>query len=130
VLSDLKPEVIGVAPNSNLIVDALLAVPKSEAADFLFAHLQHTRFAAPRAGEYLRHAALHIAPARLPEIVATVEKLGDVPLAQRLAVADGLAEAARKRGLKLPENAGAWLQRVLSEALSNTGRAERLRSMR
>jgi putative heme-binding domain-containing protein len=102
------------------IADVSLAVPTSEAADFLIRHLERTNFQAPRAGEYLRHVVLQIQPAdRVREIVGKLEKIGSgASLPQCLAMADGLNEAARKRGLKLPESAQTWVQQTLATALT------------
>lgn len=52
-----------------------------------------------------------------------IEKLGNTPLPQRLAAADGLNEAARKRGLKLPASVTTWMQRTMIDALSSSDAA-------
>ncbi len=101
------------------LADVALAVPTPASAEFLLAHLQRTKLATPRAGEYLRHVALHVGPERIPAVIEAIDKLSDAPLAQRLAVADGLGDAARKRNLQLPASATAWLQRTMLDALSS-----------
>lgn len=105
------------------LADIALAVATPESADFLLAHLDRTKLTAPRAGEYLRHAALHLPAEKFGTLVFLVKKLGDAPLVQKLAVADGLTQATRQRGMKLPEPLGAWTERVMVEALGSNDTA-------
>jgi putative heme-binding domain-containing protein len=108
---------------ATLLADVSLAVKSPEAADFLLDHLQRTRLAASRAGEYLKHAALNLPEEKIGTLVELVTKVGDAPLPQRLALADGLSQAARQRGLKLPGEIAAWSQRAMIEALATDDNA-------
>ncbi|MEA3211022.1 MAG: hypothetical protein QOE70_4079 [Chthoniobacter sp.] len=102
------------------VADVSLGVPTAEAADFLLAHLERTKLATPRAAEFLRHAALHLPAERLPEVFALVDKMKGAPFPQRIALANGLAGAARARGIKLPDGTADWSQRTLLEALGSS----------
>jgi len=101
------------------LADISLAVKTPSSAEFLLAHLERTKLAAPRAGEYLRHAALHLPEEKFAALLALARQLGPVPLAQKLAVADGLTAAARTRRLKLPGELTTWTQRTMIEALAS-----------
>jgi putative heme-binding domain-containing protein len=108
------------ADTSEKIADVSLGAPTSEAAEYLLGHLKRTNLATPRAGEYLRHAALNIAPERIPAVAALLDSLNNAPLTQRLSAADGLTQAARQRGVHLPDATTAWLQRTMVEALGSS----------
>jgi len=101
------------------LAEISVAVPTPDAADFLLAHLKRTHLATPRAGEFLKHIALYVAPEKLPAVIDFVEQLHDAPLPQRFAVAQGLSEAAARRGLKLPETTRAWMEHTIVDALGN-----------
>ncbi len=102
------------------LAEVSLGAPTPAAADFLLQHLERTKFSTARAGEYVRHSALHLAETRISEIARLVAQLGAPPsFGQRLALADGLADAARKRPLKLPETAAAWIESTMLEALAS-----------
>jgi putative membrane-bound dehydrogenase-like protein len=107
------------ADASEKIADVSLGAPTPESAEYLLGHLKRTKLATPRAGEYLRHAALNIAPERIAAVAGLVDALNNAPLTQRLSAADGLSQAARQRGIQLPESASAWLQRTMVEALGS-----------
>jgi putative heme-binding domain-containing protein len=110
--------------SAQVLAEVSLAVPKPEAADFLTRYLERVKFRAPRIGDYLRHIVLHTREAGdLTALVARIADLPDLALPQRLAIADGLSEAARKRGLKLPDSANAWLQQTMIAALDTTDAA-------
>ncbi len=116
--------------NAEKLAAVSLAVPSTDSASFLLAHLQHTKFATPRAGEYLRHAVLNLPEEKLGDVSALLQSLADAPLAdaplaQRLALADGLGQAARERGWKLPDDIAAWTQRTLLAALDDNALADR-----
>jgi putative membrane-bound dehydrogenase-like protein len=102
------------------LADVSLAVKTPEAAGFLLSHLQRTHFAAPRTGEYLKHVALYLPLEKFGAITDLTNKITDAPLAQRLAAADGLSQAARQRGLALPDEVKTWTQHVMVEALDST----------
>jgi putative heme-binding domain-containing protein len=106
------------AKAAEIIADVAIAVPGPAAAEFLVAHLQRTNFSNGRAGDQLKHVAMQAAPERLPQIVELLEKATDAHAA-RLAFADGLFDATRKRGLKLPEVTSGWVQSTLLEALGS-----------
>jgi glucose/arabinose dehydrogenase len=110
---------VGASPKAaEIIGDVAVGVPGPAAAEFLLAHLQRTNFSNGRAGDQLKHIAMHAAPERLPQVVELLEKSSDTRGA-RLAFADGLFDAARKRGLQLPEATFAWVQSTLVEALGS-----------
>ncbi|HSI15387.1 MAG TPA: c-type cytochrome, partial [Chthoniobacter sp.] len=108
---------------ATLLADVSLAVKSPDAAAFLLDHLQSNKLAAPRAGEYLKHAALNLPEDKIGTLVELVTKVGDVPLPQRLALADGLSQAARQRNFKLPIEVAEWSQRAMLEALGTDDNA-------
>ncbi len=120
------------------ILESLLAVPTPEAAEFLLAHLRRTGFANPRSADFLKHAALHVSAERFgavaelfPEERAPARptspgdhgragtRPSELPLAQRLALADALGQSARQRDWKLPDDLAAWTQRTVFAALDS-----------
>jgi putative heme-binding domain-containing protein len=101
------------------LADVSVGAPTPESAEFLLGYLQRTKFATPRAGEYLKHVALHLPAEKIGDVADLTARINDAPLAQRLAAADGLSQAARQRGLALPGAASAWTQRVMLEALES-----------
>jgi putative heme-binding domain-containing protein len=112
------------------IADVSLGARTPEAAEFLLDHLDRMPLAAPHAAEYLRHAGLHIAPERLPALAALLApeghagaRLAGLTLPQRLALADGFAQAVRQRGLALPGEAAEWIPLVMIDALGTTDEA-------
>jgi putative heme-binding domain-containing protein len=111
------------AADADLLADITLAIKTPDAAEFLLAQLERTRFSAPRAGEYLKHAVLNLPTEKIGSIVSLIAKLGDAPLPQRLALADGISQAARQRGLKLPDEITAWSQRAMLDALAGNDEA-------
>ncbi len=66
-------------PAAEFISNVLLAVKTPEAAEFLLAHLDRTKLQAPRSGEFLRHAALHLAPERLHALAVLLTTEGRAP---------------------------------------------------
>ena len=103
-----------------LLADIALAVPTAASAEFLLDHLQRTNFQAPRAGEYLRHIAQQLPAEKVGQLIGLVQRLGDVPEAQKLALADGLMQASRERGLKLPDAITEWTQTSMVAAFAST----------
>ena len=101
------------------LAEIALAIPTTESGDFLLRHLKRTSFKVPRAAEFLRHATLHLPSERLPEIASLIQNLEGGPLVQTLAVAEGLAQASRERGMKLPEQLLVWSERVMIAALNS-----------
>ena len=95
-------------------------VKTPESAEFLLGHLQRTKLATPRAGEYLKHVALYLPAEKFGAVTELTNMIGDATLAQRLAAADGLAQASRQRGIALPEEATTWTQRVMVDALGSS----------
>jgi putative heme-binding domain-containing protein len=133
------------------LADVSLGAKTPEAAEFLVGHLGRTNFATPRAGEYLRHAVLYLAPERLPVLAALLTPEGraparptstgeaspakaaatedqgragahpsELPLAQRLALADNLTQAYRQRGLPLSDALTDWTQHTMLDALASS----------
>jgi putative heme-binding domain-containing protein len=101
------------------IADVSLGAQTPEAAEFLLAHLQRTKLATPRAGEYLKHVALYLPAEKFGMVSELVTKITDLPLLQRVVAAEGLAQAARQRGITLPKETTAWMQRVMMDALGS-----------
>ena len=91
------------------LADVCVAVPTAAAAEFLLAHLEHTKFAAPRTGDYAKHAVQHLPANRLAALVPHLPALRRAPAAQRLAFAEGLAAVAEKKDRPLPPAIAAWL---------------------
>ncbi len=100
------------------LADVALAVPTPVVAEFLLAHLERTRFASPRAGEFARHAVLNLPAGRFPAIVPLTSALAAAPLAQRFALADGLAAVSRLPDRTLPADLTAWMQSTLVATLA------------
>ncbi len=102
-----------------IVAQVSLGAKTPEAADYLLAHLEHTKLQGARSGEFLRHAVLYLPPEKLGAIAGLVENVKDAPLPQRLSVADNLAKAYQQRGLPLPDAFAEWTQRAMIEALSS-----------
>ncbi len=118
------------SPAADLALAELsLAVPTPAAAEFLLDHLQRTKFAGPRAGEFARHAVLHLPPARFASLPPVIAALGAAPRAQRLAFAEGLAAVAAKPVHPLPADVQDWLERELIGALRERDGALALRAI-
>ncbi|MDR3406414.1 MAG: c-type cytochrome [Chthoniobacter sp.] len=107
------------AAGAEHIADVSVSVRTPEAAEFLLGHLQRTKLATPRTGEYLKHVALYLPAEKFGMVSELVTQISEAPLAQRLVAADGLAQAARQRGIALPAETTAWSQRVMVEALGS-----------
>ncbi len=108
---------------AEILAGISLAVQSPNSANFLLTHLRRTKFSTPRAGEYLKHAALYLPAEKFGEVASLTTELNDAPLAQKLALAEGLGTASRERKLPLPADAMAWVQRVSLEALASTDAA-------
>jgi putative heme-binding domain-containing protein len=104
--------------DADRLADVAVAVPTPVVAEFLLAHLARTKFASPRAGEFARHAVLHLPADRLAAIEPLVRSLDTAPAAQKLAFAEGLAAASRLPDRKLPARVIAWMQRTLVATLT------------
>ncbi|MEO6003177.1 MAG: hypothetical protein ABIZ04_07545, partial [Opitutus sp.] len=92
-----------------------LAVPRPLIAEYLLGYLQRIQFKADNAGELARHAVQYLPPARYDAISVLVESLQGAPLAQQLALAEGLALAAADKSRPLPAEVESWMKRVLVE---------------
>jgi len=99
------------------IADVSVAVPTEESAEFLLGHLQRHGLGSPRIGEYFKQVALHLPAEKFGLLSDLVARIGDAPLLQRLVAADGLSQAARQRGITLPEETVAWTHKVMIECL-------------
>ncbi|MDQ3623085.1 MAG: c-type cytochrome [Verrucomicrobiota bacterium] len=118
-MEDLR-ELGPAAPDAvDFVCDVLVAVPGAGSAEFILKHLDASRLNSPRAGEFLRHVALHVPPERLGALAAPVDSMKSAPLAQRLSIAAGLAQAGRQRGLALPRELAAWTRHVALEGLGS-----------
>lgn len=111
------------------VADACLAVPTPAAAEFLLSHLARGKFANPRAGDFARHAVLQLPTDQFSAILPLLRSLAVAPLAQRFALADGLAAVAAKPGRTLPGEVEAWMQDVLFATLAGADQALVLRAI-
>jgi putative heme-binding domain-containing protein len=91
-----------------------LAVPQSHTAEYLLGYLERTAFAASNSGELARHAVQYLSADRYASLEPLVQSLQDAPLAQQLALAEGLALAAAKKA-PLPSRVESWMKRVLTD---------------
>ena len=117
------------ADQQELLAAVCLAVPMPTSGDFLLAYLARSGFAAPRAGDYLRHAALHLSEEKIPALFAFVEKADAASLPQRLALADGFNQAARERKLTVPDVLQTWSQQAMLDALADSDQAVQKRGV-
>lgn len=103
-----------------LLADAALAVDKVEAAEYLLGYLERTQFAAPRLGEIARHALPLLPGDRLESLHRMVSAVKKASGEQRLALAEGLAEAARGREQPWPQDVQEWMGQTLLEQTEST----------
>ena len=101
------------------LAEVCLAVPTPAAAEFLLGHLERSTFAGPRAGDFARHAVAQLPPDRFAAVLPLLRSLAAAPLAQRVALADGLASVAAQPGRTLPGEIDAWMRRELIAALGD-----------
>jgi putative heme-binding domain-containing protein len=93
-----------------------VAVPSPVSAAFLLGHLERTAFAGERAGEFARHAVRHLSPEQLEAAVgAMIRSLEQAPLAQRLALAEGLSSTLVQNRRALPDSVRRWMVDTLLE---------------
>lgn len=111
------------------VADACLAVETPAAAEFLLGHLEHLKFAGPRAGEFARHAVLQLPPEGLTRIEPMLGALARVPPAQRLAFAEGLGAVAAKPHRALPAAVEAWMRQELVAGVTELDAAKSLRAI-
>ncbi len=111
------------------VADVCLAVATPAAADFLLGHLERTRFAGTRAGDFAKHAVLQLPPDRLTTIEPLLVSLQRVSPAQRLAFAEGLANLSTKRDRHLSPAVGAWMRQELVAAANDGDAAKSLRAI-
>ena len=98
------------------IADVAVAVPSPVSAAFLLGHLERTAFAGERAGEFARHAVRHLPPEQLEAAVgAMIRSLEQAPLAQRLALAEGLSSTLVQNRRALPDSVRRWMVDTLLE---------------
>lgn len=95
------------------LAEVLLAVATPAASGFLLGHLERTRFASERAGEFARHAVLQLPADRFEAIAPLVRSLAQAPATQQLALAEGLAAASLLPVRLLPDEVGSWMRRTL-----------------
>ncbi len=108
-----------IPPAATHLADVSLAVGTPETAAFLLTYLQRTKLETPRAGEYLKHAALHLPLQKFDEVIDLVAHASEAPLPRRIALVDALGQAARQRGMPLPDEMIAWSQRAMIEAITS-----------
>ncbi len=106
-------------PSAAQLALVSLAVPTPAAADFLLGHLERTKFAGLRAGDFARHAVANLPAERMGDVRPLIQSLTNAPLTQRVALAEGLAEIAAKPQRTLPPDVLAWLQRELLAAIGD-----------
>ncbi len=109
----------GHADIAGKFAEVSLAVKKPEAGEFLIHALDQLTYADPRAAEYLRHALLYLPANKVASVADSLDHAAEAPPAQRLALADSLSQAARQRGIALPEKTTAWIQAAFIGGLSN-----------
>ena len=107
------------AKDGERFADVSLGLPTPESAEFLLAYLKSTQLQSARSGDFLKHAALHIATDRISEVLQLGKDFPGAPLEKRLGLADGLLQAARVRGLKLSDEANAWIKSVTLQSLAS-----------
>jgi putative heme-binding domain-containing protein len=107
------------AATADRLADACLAVPTPAAAEFLLGHLEQTKFAGARAGEFARHAVLQLPADRIRGIEPLLPSLARSSRLQRVALAEGLATVAAKPGRFLPEQVEHWMHAELVAALTD-----------
>ena len=98
-----------------LLSGVCLAVPKPHTAEYLLGYLERTKFSASNAGELARHAVQHLPPENYATIEPLIQSLQDAPVAQQLALAEGLALAAGRKTGSLPAAVDTWMKRVLTD---------------
>lgn len=111
------------------VADVCVAVPTPAAAEFLLHHLAQTKFAGTRAGEFARHAVLQLPSDRFSEISPLLNSLAQAPAAQRLTLAEGLAQVAAKPDRRLPAEADRWMRRELVTSAADRNAALALRAI-
>ncbi|WP_414663531.1 DUF7133 domain-containing protein [Horticoccus sp. 23ND18S-11] len=117
------------AAAADRVADVSVAVATPAAAEFLLAHLDRTRFAGARVGEFARHAVLQLPTDRLASIEPLLPALQRVPASQQLAFAEGLATLAAKPDRSLPPRVAAWMQQALTTAVADSDPAKSLRAI-
>jgi putative heme-binding domain-containing protein len=104
--------------NANAI--AALGAPTPESGEFLLSYLKFTKLGAPRTGDCLKHAAMHITADQLPALIALASEFPNAALEARLSLADGVFQAVRVRGVKLEPATAKGLETVLIGALETS----------
>ncbi len=105
------------------VADVCLAVPTPAAADFLLGHLERTKFADTRAGDFARHAVLQLPAENFSAVLPLLGSLSRATTGQRVAFAEGLATVAAKPGRTLPPEAEAWMRTELVKAVTGANTA-------
>ena len=112
-------ELSGDRPEDALrLADVAAAVATPVAAEFLLSHLERVGVAAPRAGEFARHAVRQLGPGKATAVEALTRKLEGAPLEQRVALAEGVASAAGQDLAAWPSAVSGWLEQTLLAGLS------------
>lgn len=111
------------------VAEVCLAVRTPAAAVFLLGYLEKAGLAVARAAELARHAITELPAERFEEVQPLIESVKKAPLAQRVAVAEGLAVVAAKAGRTLPEAVAAWMRAELLAAVADKDVALALRAI-
>ncbi len=105
------------------VADICLAVPTPAAADFLLEHLERTKFADARAGDFARHAVLQLPAEKFSAVLPLLRSLARATTGQRVAFAEGLATVTAKPGRALPAEAETWMHTELIKAIGGNNSA-------
>lgn len=111
------------------VADVCLAVPTPAAAEFLLGYLERGKFAHARAGDFARHAVLQLPSDQISTVLPLLHTLGSASLAQRFALAEGLALVAAKPARSLPPEVAVWMQEALLATLAGEDQALVLRAI-
>ncbi len=104
---------------SETIADVSLGAKTPEAAEFLLAHLERTKFNTPRAGEYLKHALLYLPQEKLDGVLKLISQAGFTKPEQIICLATNLENGLRQRGIPPPLDLAMWSRGVIFDALAS-----------
>ena len=123
---DHRPEadrIKALRENFDQDANAALGAPTPESAEFLLTYLGYDKMKSPRTADLVKHTALHLAADRIPAVFALVQQFPETPLEQRVAIADGLLQAMRVRGVAPSSEASHWFGAVTLQALASSNEA-------
>jgi len=105
--------------SAGILADVSLAVKSPPSAEFLLGYLEQTKFAAPRAGEYLKQALLFLPPEKMDTVLKMLGEAKMTSAPQVLSLAINLAEGTRQRGIPPPPALTMWSHGVILDALAS-----------